>query len=73
MAEMHCFYTSTPDKGRNFIAIYGDGSQVDAYAHTESGFKDSGGDSRPDANWFADAGYLFFISLPENFKLWFQK
>jgi hypothetical protein len=67
--EMKCFY-EVEDLPNNFIAIYSDLSGCDIFGKHDDGIY--GSPTRdlnvPDNHWFTDAGYLWFITLPDGFN-----
>lgn len=70
---MKCFYEDKP-KG-DFIAIYDDVSSCHIFRETAAGKftsssffdKEEGKDVEVDSDWFADAGFLWWIPLPDDF------
>jgi len=72
--EIHCFYEVAPMSGSRFVALYADMSGAHLFMRNADGsYKAADGDLMPPADyWFADAGYLHYIYLPDNFKLWFE-
>ena len=61
--NIKCFYTDTP-KG-DFLAIYGDLSGANYFYPQSDGTWSSDEIGIVDADWFADAGYLWFIEHVE--------
>ena len=65
--NLQCFYTEDT-LPKVFIAIYSDASGCGIYYKKENGCYSSvehGMNLHKD--WFADAGYLWFIELPDDF------
>jgi len=71
---LKCFYEHE-DLPKIFIAIYSDGSGCDLYYQRNDGFcrAEDGLLLTTDKHWFTDAGYLWFIALPDDFGLWSEK
>lgn len=70
---LKCFYTNEPPKNSRFVAIYADGGGAALFRLDNAGnYCDVNGDLVPDGDWFADAGFLNYILLPDNFRLWFE-
>lgn len=74
---MKSFYCDKP-KGK-FIALYSDGSGANLYWRLDDDsdglqvYCNHDGDQVPDPEtYFEDAGYCWFIDLPDYFKLWFE-
>ena len=66
---MKCFYEET-ELPKVFIAIYSDGSGCDIFAKHDDGFYSPSRELYvPDNQWFTDAGYLWFIALPDDFNV----
>lgn len=69
--NLETFYTSKPEG--KFIALYGDGSGCSMWHKKEEGFFDQeGGLIHNDPDWFIEAGYLFFVELPDTFQFWHE-
>jgi hypothetical protein len=78
MTQLYNFYKH--DLPKKFIAIYSDGSGCDIFY--EQGKNEYNSHSLSewdeikerfitvDKDWFVDAGYLWFIPLPDDFKVW---
>jgi hypothetical protein len=67
--KIKCFYEDDPPK--IFVAIFSDGSGCDIfYKDGEKSYNSPGGIKNVPAGWFVDAGYLWFIQLPDDFKVW---
>lgn len=68
--EMLNFYEDDPPE--KFVAIYSDGSGCDIFYEQSAGYYASS--SREivgvQTDWFADAGYLWFLPLPDDFEVW---
>lgn len=77
MTELRSFYTDKPDG--KFIAIFQDGSGARLYwaVDGENGlpaYIDHEGDMVPEPEtYFENAGYCFWIPLPDDFKFWFEQ
>ena len=56
-----------PDR---FIAVFSDGSGCDIFYRQKNGLWCSSDFVEVGEDWFADAGYLWFIALPDIFKMW---
>lgn len=73
MDYIKSFYTEKelPNK---FIAIYADGSGCEIFYKKGSFFYPVNEfdyeEYEIDKDWFADAGYAFFIPLPDDFEVW---
>jgi hypothetical protein len=66
---MKCFYEET-ELPKVFIAIYSDLSGADIFGNHDDGFYSPSRDLNvPDNHWFIDAGYLWFIALPDDFNV----
>lgn len=67
---LYNFYEDTPPS--KFVALYSDGSGCDLFYEVEEGFYSSPEYKfeRVQADWFADAGYLWFMPLPDGFEIW---
>lgn len=50
-----------------FVAIYSDGSGANIFYRDGGVFKSPCLDSPVDRDWFVDAGYLWFLPLPDDF------
>ena len=67
---------TTPPKGK-FIALFADGSGCDIFHKHEDGsiytpvFVEYG--ECVDIDWLLDAGYLHWIALPDDYKIWGEK
>lgn len=79
MTELKCFYDYDGELPNVFIAIYSDSSGCNIYYYShddEFGRKlyTSSSDSNDyygvDEGWFVNAGYLWFVALPDDFKVW---
>lgn len=64
---MKCFYEES-ELPKVFIAIYSDGSGCDIFRKRDNDFY-SGTHGLVDNQWFTDAGYLWFIALPDGFNV----
>lgn len=70
----HLVSKSIPN-GTRFVAIYGDGSGANLFMIDDSGhlldaeFADQ--TPAPDT-WLMDAGYQYWMKIPDTFKLWFE-
>lgn len=51
-----------------FIAIYADGSGCELFWEVTGGFRNRDIEGLS-SDWFTDAGYLWFIKLPDNFEI----
>ena len=66
---MKCFYEET-ELPKAFVAIYSDLSGCDIFAEQDDGFYSPSRDLEcVDDGWFVDAGYLWFIALPDDFNV----
>lgn len=73
--KIECFYEWKDDLPNKLVALYSDGSgcglfikRGDQHYHADMvNGEEYGG---VDLHWFIDAGYLWFIALPDNFKVW---
>lgn len=68
-----CFYTDDPPE--KFIAVYDDGSGCEIFCRhgIESYYQPRSNMFVPDKHWFTDAGYLWFVPLPDDFEIWIAK
>lgn len=73
MSLPKCFYEQLPPDDRAFVALYSDGSGAALFRREGAGYKRADGLDMPDAQWFADSGFLWFIPLPVDFKLWYER
>jgi hypothetical protein len=64
---IQCFVTD--DLPEKFIAIYSDGSGCDLFFKQGKLYYSDWYDEGVDKDWFFDAGYLWFIALPDNFEV----
>ena len=68
--KIKCFYEEA-ELPKVFIAIYSDLSGCDIFGKQDNGIY--GSPTRdldvPDNHWFTDAGYLWFIALPDDFNV----
>jgi len=70
---VNCFYTDPMPAG-NFVAFYADGSGASIFNRRDSGVFDAGGNAMPDGvDWYQDAGYCFWLPLPDDFSFFFEK
>ena len=68
-----CFYEED-DLPKVFIAIYSDGSGSDLFHEVSDGFYSTPtGVENVQSDWFADAGYLWFVPLPDDFEVWIKR
>jgi hypothetical protein len=66
---MKTFHDDTP--GQKFIAIYGDGSGCEIFQMADGGYKSPAYDDELiDYDWFMEAGFVWFIDLPDDFSVW---
>jgi len=69
LVGLKCFYED--DLPSKFIAIYSDGSGCDIFYEVSDGFYSTPiGVENVQSDWFADAGYLWFVPLPDDFEVW---
>lgn len=68
--EMLNFYEN--DLPSKFIAIYSDGSGCEIFTRQQENayISPSMEGCVVDKGWFVDAGYLWFVPLPDNFEVW---
>ena len=66
---MKCFYTDKPSGA--FFAVYSDFSAAFLFNETDSGkYEDIAGndfEDEVDADWFIDAGYVWFVEVDKKF------
>jgi len=55
-----------------FMALYNDGSGGRIYMAIDGGYMDSDGDEIG-FDYFLDAGYLMWVSIPDIYKLWCER
>lgn len=69
IADVFCFYEDEPANGSCFIAVYSDLSGASLFCRFDNGdYSSTDADLiPPDGDWFADAGYLWFIYMPHYF------
>lgn len=71
---LQCFYNYEGNLPKQFVAIYDDGSGANLFWERVKGKYQSEGidqfEDCVDKDWFTDAGYLWFIALPDDFKVW---
>lgn len=74
--KLRCVISDSIPNGTKFVAICSDGSGSSLFFVDKYGFLiDSDGeeiDNDPQAHLF-EAGYLYWIKLPKEFKLWFEQ
>lgn len=70
LTGLQCFYDYKGELPEKFIALFGDGSGCDLYHKQDNGLWRTIDTIDVDKDWFADAGYLWFIALPDDFKVW---
>ena len=73
MTKLENFYDHKGDLPNKFIAIYSDGSGCGLFVkrgrlYYHADMVDA--ERRVDKDWFVVAGYLWFIALPDDFKVW---
>lgn len=62
------FHTDDPvDK---FVAIASDGSCAEVFYKDGNGYTAYVLDGTVDWEWFPDAGYCWFMALPDDFEVW---
>jgi hypothetical protein len=63
--------TTTPPKGK-FIALFADGSGCSLFRTNSDGRFSSPSFENDAVNieWLLDAGYLHWIALPDDYKIW---
>lgn len=68
--EMLNFYEDDPPT--KFVAIYSDGSGCHLFYKDEKGRYQSPDHAfqMADKEWFIDAGFLWFLPLPDDFEVW---
>lgn len=73
LTGLQCFYDYAGDLPKQFIAIYSDGSGANLFwEHVKGKYQSEGIDQFEGCvgkDWFIDAGYLWFIALPDDFKV----
>jgi hypothetical protein len=71
---MKYFHEEYPQKGK-FVAFFSDGSAAMLFTTLNNSkygkYQDEDGDYLPDNFDFEDAGYIGWMPLPDNFKLWY--
>ena len=74
LTGLQCFYDYEGGLPKQFVAIFGDGSGANLFWERVKGrYMSPGADQfegMVDKDWFIDAGYLWFIALPDDFKVW---
>ena len=72
---MNNFYEHEGDLPEKFIAIYSDGSGCEIFYKINNGWQTAENkfEEPIDKYWFIDAGYLWFIPLPDDFKVWSEE
>lgn len=76
MTKLESFYTWKGDLPNKLAAFYGDGSgcELSFYVGDEGGkrmYVDTSGDyDVVDTDWFIDSGFVWFVPLPDYFKIW---
>ena len=72
---MKYFHEEYPQEGR-FAAFFTDGSGARLFITLDTSndgkYKDEDGDYLPDDFDFEDAGFISWMPIPDNFKLWFE-
>jgi hypothetical protein len=69
---MKYFHEEYPQEGR-FAAFFTDGSGASLFMVIEMAYYvDSNGDYYPNDFDFEGAGYIGWMPLPDNFKLWYE-
>jgi hypothetical protein len=69
---MRSVFTDPPKKGTKFVALFGDGSGGNVF------FKDDDGQLYDheaqflERGYLENAGYAYWLPLPDSFKLWFE-
>ena len=62
--------------GTRFAALYGDGSGARLYLITDRGelvdAEDGPMDEMSPDTWLLDAGFLYWVELPDTYKFWFE-
>lgn len=74
---MHTIHGRSIPNGTKLIALFGDGSGGKLFmisddgelADAENGFR---GITAPDT-WLQDAGFVYWMKVPDSFKLWFEQ
>lgn len=67
------FAHEMPPVGRKFVAVYADGSGANVYMRSMvSEYKDSHSNVIS-FDFFLDCQYSYWQTLPDSFKLWFER
>ncbi len=74
---MNSLHGNSIPNGTKFVAFFGDGSGAKLFlisddgelADAENGFR---GITAPEV-WLQDAGFIYWMKLPDSFKLWFEE
>lgn len=68
---MKSFYDEIPQG--NIVAIFGDGSGAALFGFYDGTFYEADGGEHVDADYFIDAGYVWWLPLPDDFVFWCDK
>lgn len=71
--KLNILYEDKIPNGTKFVALYSDGSGADLFYTNEIGElfnSDSELIDIKDHSWLEDAGYLWWIELPQEFEIW---